>query len=102
MNAFAAALGALHADPNLGVDGEFRRPPADWKPARFIRAQPSEDLGTARARTFMLDILAAEISVTPVKGDRIRIAGVIRKVEEAEPDDLGLSWRLTLSDPVAS
>ena len=101
--AFAAALTALHADPNFGTDAAWRRPPADWVKLRVVLASPNDivpglgglgGLG-ARAGTVTATVLSAD--ATPLRGDELRIDGAVHRIEDAVRDPLGLSWRVTLS-----
>lgn len=98
-NAFARMHARLHANPHFGVDGEYRRPPFTWRAVRLLRAQPSEEIGTVRSRALVVDILATDVGEAPAHGDQVRIGTTVHTVEDAEPDDLGHSYRLTLSEP---
>ena len=106
MSAFAAALSALHADPNLGTDAEWRAAAGGpWKRLRVVVSQPAEVVpglrgGSARAVTSDVTVLVAEMAPdTPRRGDLIRRLSPLTtwKVEEVEPDTLVLSWRLGLA-----
>jgi len=109
MSVFAAALATLHADANLAEAGSFRRPPGAWAAVRVIRSDPSAvaaglgQLG-ARAVALQADVLTAAITVAPARGDELKLGTVTYRVEEAEPDSLGLSYRLSLArvseDPI--
>lgn len=98
--AFAAAMAALHADPNIGCDAAYRRPPGDWIAVWVVLASPNDavpglaGLG-ARAGSVTATLLAAD--ATPVRGDELRIGSVVHRIEDAVRDALGLSWRLTLA-----
>ena len=98
MSAFARSLAALHADQNMGVAAQFRRPPYTWQACRVILSQPTEVFGTARAGTLEAEILAGAILDTPQRGDELMIAGTTYTIDAAERDVLALSWRLTLAD----
>ena len=106
MSAFAAALATLHADPNLGTDAEWRAAAGGpWKPLRVVVNQPADVVpglrgGSARAVTSEITVLATEMAPdAPRRGDLVRRLSplTIWKVEEVEPDALGLSWRLGLA-----
>jgi len=102
MSAFATALSALHADPNMAETGHYRRPPWAWAPTRIIRTAPTDLVGSlggpgARAGSLSVDVLAAALAITPQRGDEVKLGTVVYTVESAERDTLGLSWRLTLS-----
>lgn len=101
MTAFTTALATLHADPNLGEAASFRRPPYVWQSCSIIRVRPNDPMGGlatpgARAGAIHVDVLAAEISERPRKGDEVRIGTTVYRVDDCEPDELGLSYRLTL------
>ena len=104
--AFAAALATLHADPNMGTDAEWRMAAGGaWRPVRILLSAPADDvagLGGAGARAGALEatLRAAElVPDTPRRGDLLRRLSPPEtwKVEEVEPDPLGLSWRLALA-----
>jgi hypothetical protein len=99
MTAFDTALTTLHADTNLGTAASFRRPPYTWQSVRVILSQPTDIIGTARAGMMQAEIRAAAITDTPQKGDEMRIGATTYAVEDTEGDVLGLSWKLTLSEP---
>ena len=104
MSAFEAMLAALHADSNIGIPADFRRPPGPWVPARVVLSRPSDALGGlggvgARAGSLVATIVAGDIaSLEPRRGDELLIDGVVHRVEDSERDPLGLSWRLTLAE----
>lgn len=110
MTVFATALTTLHADPNMGEDAYFRRPPGAWEAVRAIRSQPSDIIGMVRAGSLQVDILASATTNDPVRGDEVKFttaiylgatlhpAGTVFVVEGSAPDDLALSWLLTLAD----
>lgn len=99
MTAFATALTTLHADTNLGTAAQYRRPPYVWQSVRVILSQPTDITGTARAGTLQAEIRDAAITDRPQKGDELRIGDATYTVEDTERDVLGLSWKLTLSEP---
>ena len=104
MSAFEAMLAALHADSNIGVPADFRRPPGPWVPARVVLSRPSDALGGlggvgARAGSLVATTVAGDIApLEPRRGDEQLIDGVVYRVEDSERDPLGLSWRLTLPE----
>jgi len=104
MSAFEAMLAALHADSNIGIPADFRRPPGPWVPARVVLSRASDALGGlggvgARAGSLVATIVAGDIaSLEPRRGDELLIDGVVHRVEDSERDPLGLSWRLTLAE----
>ena len=102
--AFAAALATLHADPNMGIDAEWRAAAGGaWRPVRVLLSTPSDDLaglGGAGAGALAATLRAADLAPdTPRRGDLLRRLSPPEtwKVEEVEPDPLGLSWRLSLA-----
>lgn len=125
MSAFARALGALHADPNLSV-------PCAWTPGWDRDWPRTLDLdleaggatlsadavslrgieGKEEARSFgaslqaiaprrTLDIRLADLPVEPAREESITIGAEAFLVETAERDLEGLTWRLVLSDAPA-
>ena len=105
-SAFAAALATLHADPNMGTDAEWRAATGGaWRPVRALLSAPADDVAGlggpgARAGAVKATLRAAEVAPdTPRRGDLLRRLSPPEtwKVEEVEPDPLGLSWRLSLA-----
>jgi hypothetical protein len=106
MSAFAGAMAALLADANLGADAAYRRPPSAWTAVRVVRSAPDEQLGGlggAGSRADSLSVVIAADTVAafgllpPLRGDEVLLAGAAYRVEDAEADALGGSWRLTLA-----
>jgi hypothetical protein len=106
MSAFAGAMTALLADANLGADAAYRRPPSAWTAVRVVRSVPEEQLGGlggagSRADSLSVviadDALAALGLLPPLRGDEVLIIGNEDRVEDADADALGVSWRLTLA-----
>jgi hypothetical protein len=80
MNAFAAAIDALFADPNLAVDALYRADGADpGIPVRVIVRRPDRigDFGETRiaSETATFDVRTAEIA-GPAEGDTLDVDGV--------------------------
>jgi hypothetical protein len=105
-SAFDAALATLHADPNLGVDAEWRAAAGGpWRPVRALLSRPSDavsGLGGPGSRAVAAEatLRAAELAPdTPRRGDLLRRLSPPEtwRVEEVDPDPLGLSWRLSLA-----
>ena len=97
--AFAAALEALFADPNLGVDAVYRAGGADpGMPVRVIVQQPDRigNFGETRivAATLVIDVRVSEVA-TPAEGDIIEMNGTVYVVQ-GEPirDAERLIWTL--------
>lgn len=102
MNAFAAALAVLHADPNLSTVAEYQ-PAAGgaWVPVGIVLSRPQDvvqGFGQARAIAVSASVLAADWPA-PARGDKLRriSPAATWRVEGAEPDALGLSWQLSLA-----
>ncbi|WP_299131673.1 hypothetical protein [uncultured Amaricoccus sp.] len=78
MSAFAAAVGALFADPNVGRDAVYTPEGGAPVPVRAVarRADAIADFGDARlwSETTRIDLRAAEVPA-PRPGDRIEIDG---------------------------
>ena len=80
MNAFAAAIDALFADPNLAVDALYRADGADpGIPVRVIVRRPDRvgDFGETRiaSETATFDVRTSEIA-EPAEGDTLDVDGV--------------------------
>jgi hypothetical protein len=104
--AFAAAQAALHADPNLSTEAEWRAATGGaWRPLRVLLAAPSETVGGFGGIGGRAFAVQATLQVTDLAPDTPRRGDLLRrlsppetwKVEEVEPDPLGLSWRLSLA-----
>ena len=104
--AFAAALATLHADPNMATEAEWRAAAGGaWRPVRVLLSAPSNDVAGfggpgGRAQALQATLRAAELAPdTPRRGDLLRRLSPPEnwKVEEVDPDPLGLSWRLSLA-----
>lgn len=104
MSAFAAALAAVHADTNIGTPADFRRPPGSWVPARVVLSRPADAMGGlgglgTRAGSLAATIVAGDITpLEPQRGDEVLLNGTVHRVDDAERDPLGLSWRLILAE----
>ena len=105
-NAFATALATLHADPNMATDAEWRAAPGGpWRPVRVLLSGSSDTvagLGGPGGRAVAVEAVlrVADLAPdTPRRGDLLRRLSPPEtwKVEEVEPDPLGLSWRLFLA-----
>ena len=104
MSAFAATLAAVHADTNIGTPADFRRPPGSWVPARVVLSRPADAMGGlgglgTRAGSLAATIVAGDITpLEPQRGDEVLLNGTVHRVDDAERDPLGLSWRLILAE----
>jgi hypothetical protein len=78
MNAFAAAVGALFADPNIGRDAVYIADGGATVLVRVVarRADSVTDFGDARlwSETTRIDLRVAEVPA-PRPGDRIEMEG---------------------------
>lgn len=87
----------------FGDAARYRRPPFAWQPVRATRTTPSREWGEGRSEAFIVEIRAAELPDGATKGDEVDMGdGVIRTVESVDLDDLGITWRITLSEPVTA
>ena len=95
MNAFAQALAALHADPNLGEDALYL-PPGNSVPApcRVLRRRPDPvlDLGQHHIRQpgWVFEIQVAEVP-SPQKGGQLQLGTVMREIFDVQLDEAMLS-----------
>ena len=98
MSAFAAALDALFADPNLGRDATYQPADGDPIPVRVItrRADAITEFGAARlwSETMRFDLRVSEVA-SPRPGDRL-VLDVESFVIQGEPvrDRERLVWTL--------
>lgn len=98
MTAFAAAVDALFADPNLGRAAMYEPADGDPLPVRVIalRADAVTDFGEARlwSETTRFDLRVSEVAA-PRPGDRIVIDGQTFVVQgEPQRDRERLVWTL--------
>ena len=104
MSAFASMLVAVHADTNIGTPADFRRPPGPWVPARVVLSRPTDTIGGlgglgTRAGSLAATLLAGDIApLEPQRGDELLLNGTVHRIEDAERDPLGMSWRLVLAE----
>jgi hypothetical protein len=99
MNAFAAAIDALFADPNLAVDALYRADGADPSiPVMVIVRRPDRigDFGETRilAETTVFDVRASDIDA-PTAGDTIAVDDTVYVIQ-GEPcrDSERLTWTI--------
>ena len=98
MTAFAAAVDALFADPNLALAATYEPADGDPFPVRVIarRADAITEFGEARlwSETTRFDVRASEIAA-PRPGDRLVIDGATYIVQgEPVRDRERLVWTL--------
>lgn len=98
MNAFADAMAALVADPNLGAEAVYRQGgtgPA--VPVRVLRSSPDRVAGAFGTEVLSAtDILSVAIAVLPdlAAGDRFALGPDLLTVTHAERDASGTAWRV--------
>jgi hypothetical protein len=85
MTAFAAAIEALFADPNLGIDAVYRMGGANpGVPVRVILRRPDwvGEFGATRiiAETLIIDVRVSEVAA-PADGDTIEVDGTIYVIQ---------------------
>jgi hypothetical protein len=103
MSAFDGAMATLLADPNMAVAAEWRAAAGgEWRPLRVMLATAAQEIGAIGARGAALEAVlrVADLSPdTPRRGDLLRRLSPPEtwRIEEVEPDALGLSLRLTLA-----
>ena len=100
MSAFAAVVGALFADPNIGRDAVYVAGGGTSKLVRVVarRADTLTDFGDARlwSQTTRPDLRVAEVP-TPRTGDRIEIDGEAYLIQgEPVRDRERLVWTVDL------
>jgi hypothetical protein len=98
VTAFAAAVDALFADPNLGSAATYEPADGDPVPVPVIarRADAITDFGEARlwSETTRFDVRASEVAA-PRPGDRLVIDGTTYIVQgEPQRDRERLVWTL--------
>jgi hypothetical protein len=103
MSAFYAAMATLFADPNIAVAAEWGTASGGlWRPLRVALTTAAQEIGAIGARGVALEAVlrVADLSPdTPRRGDLLRRLSPPEtwRIEEVEPDALGLTWRLTLA-----
>ena len=100
MSAFAAAVGALFSDPNIGRDAVYIAEGGAPVLVRIVarRADAVTDFGDARlwSETTRIDLRAAEVPA-PRPGDRIEIEGEAFLIQgEPVRDRERLVWTIDL------
>lgn len=98
MNAFAAAMGALVADPNLGSDAIYRAGAVGAEIAvRVVRSSPDragDAFGTEILQA--TDVLSVTTAALPglTAGDSFAVGADLLTVTHAERDATGTAWRV--------
>jgi hypothetical protein len=98
MSAFADAMAALVADPNLGADAIYRQGGTGAPIVlRVLRSTPDR-VGEAFGTEILAatDILSVAIAVLPdvAAGDRFALGPDLLTVTHAERDASGTAWRV--------
>jgi hypothetical protein len=98
MTVFAAAMAALVADANLGIEAIYRTggtgPPVS---VRLLRSSPdriASGFGTGILQA--TDVLSVAIALLPdlAEGDTFEIGALTLTVQHAERDATGTVWRV--------
>jgi len=105
MTAFARAIAALHADPNLAAAAEWQAATGGtWVALRLIPSLPEALVPGApgagvRAVAVLASIPASDLPQPPRRGDLLRWGSpmVTYRVETVETDALGVSHHVGLS-----
>jgi hypothetical protein len=103
MSAFDGAMATLLTDPNMAVAAEWRAAAGGtWRPLRVMLTSAAQEIGAIGARGVALEAVlrVADLAPdTPRRGDLLRRLSPPEtwRIEEVEPDALGLSLRLTLA-----
>ena len=98
MSAFAAALGVLAADPNLGSDAVYRAGGTGPEVMlRVLRSSPdrlADAFGTTLVQA--TDVLAVAVTALPAleAGDTFALGDEVLTVQHAERDAAGIAWRV--------
>ena len=102
MSAFDGAMATLLADPNMAVAAEWRAAAGgEWRPLRVMLTTAAQEIGAIGARGVALEVVLRVADLwpdTPRRGDLLRRLSPPEtwRIEEVEPDALGLTMRLTL------
>jgi hypothetical protein len=98
VNAFAAAMGVLAADPNLGSDAVYRAGGSGPEVVlRVLRSSPDR-LAAAFGTTLVqaTDVLAVAVAALPAiaPDDTFVLGAEVLTVQHAERDAAGIAWRV--------
>jgi hypothetical protein len=97
VNAFAAALATLVADPNLGMEAQWQRGDDPPLALRVLRAAPDQVVTSFGVGAITAtDVLSVPVAVLPdiQPGDRFLISGDTLTVQSALRDASGTAWRI--------
>jgi hypothetical protein len=98
MSAFAAAMAALTADPNLGNTAVWRAAgTGSGIPVRVLRS--AQDVTSSAFATSIVqptDVLTVAVDAVPAPeaGDTVTIGAEVLTVQHAERDATGVAWRV--------
>ena len=104
MNAFAAALDTLFADPNLGETALWRAGGAgDGVSVRVITRQPDQVVGFGDSRavlpTILIEVRRSQVA-NPASGDTVEVAGeTLEIIARPTIDSLLLVWSCEAAPP---
>lgn len=99
MSIFDDASAVIFADANMAVAAVFRSD-SDGLPVacRAIPVSPNREFGQVRAGSVAASVSVAAIApANPKRGDTLAYGASVYRVEDAERDDMGMMWTLTLS-----
>lgn len=99
MNAFAAAMAVLLADPNMGTDAEYYIGPLNVRhPMRVIVSRPDQAAAgfqlSSTVDTCVITVAVAGFPEQPVRGGFFDVAGDLFEVREVERDATRTAWRI--------
>ncbi|MFL1464006.1 hypothetical protein ACI6QG_17475 [Roseococcus sp. DSY-14] len=98
MSAFAAAMAALVADPNLGVEAVYRQAGTGVPIAlRVLRSSPDRVADAFATEIIAVtDILSVAIAALPnlTAGDTLTVGPDLLTVTSATRDATGTAWRV--------
>jgi hypothetical protein len=98
VNAFAAALSDMLADPHVGVDAEWRQGGAAPPIAvRVVRSSPDRVASAFDTAVIQAtDVLTVAVADIPslASGDSVTIGSDVLIVTHAERDAIGVAWRV--------
>jgi len=98
VNAFAAAMNALAADPNIGTDASYRAggtgPPVSLRVVRSAPDRLGDAFGTSVIQAS--DVLTVAIAALPTveADDTFTVGAETLTVQHAERDAPGIAWRV--------
>jgi hypothetical protein len=97
VSAFAAAMAALTADPNLGVEALWQRGDDQTLPLRVLRSSPDQVASAFDSSVITAtDMLSVPVAVLPSieRGDRFVLGADTLIVQSARRDATGTAWRV--------